>query len=527
MNAERTIRPPFPLRETPTPVACRQPQLQDLTFGQIMNSNRHLILRSKWAFAALLALGALVVYLNVPEMFAPYCLVAAASLVPVFFWQVSPRRGLPALPCFAAQQAAIYLMPMTQNNTTLAIFSPDLLFQSAVVVAIFFVLLLPGWKLGVSLARPGPSRWSLFSQNSSGTGALVLRFSLILISVGIAYDIVGKFGLFYALPQGAIPVLRATASAASVIGVFGGSFMIASSRTFGAGHVLFWCMFCMLIILTVSSFLLSAVTLLVVATGVGLSLGGGRVPLVFLLCMGGVLAFLNLGKFDMREKYWSEGSPQVGLADIPQIYAEWAGASLDKINTREGNEASLAGVQEDEGQSLLDRMNNLLNLAFVVHAQESVGIEPLWGETYALIPPLFIPRFLWPEKPWTHAGQIRLNLYFGRQKSVDDTEKVSVAWGCLPEAVGNFGPIGGAIFLGPILGLLLGMLEAWSAGKRLLSIEGLVCTGLFLQILLSFEMVASVFFTSTFQMLVVLIASGVIFRSLFSTQPASRRRSMR
>jgi len=528
MNAERTIRHRFPFGHADAPRAGTTPLLQDLTFGQIMHSNRRLLFRCTMAFAVLLAVGALAVSSKAPGLLDSYGLVAAASLVPLFFWQASFRGGLPALPCFVAQQAAIYLMPMTQNNTTLSIFSLDILFRSAVVVAVFLVLLLPGWKLGGAMVRQGPSRWPLFSPNASGTRTLVLRASLLLLSVGIAYEILAKMGVLALFPQGAIPVLRATTGAASVMGAFGGAFIIASSRNFGAGHVLYWSLLSTLLVLMASNFLLSNVTILIISAGIGLSLGAGRVPLIFLCCMGGALAFLNIGKFDMRGKYWRDDAPRIGLTDVPRIYEEWAEATFAKMTNRETNEAGLAGVQEDEGQSLLERMNNLFNLAFVIQAQESVGIEPLWGETYALIPPLFVPRILWPDKPWTQAGQKRLNVYFGRQQSEEDTEKVSIAWGFLPEAVGNFGPIGGAIFLGPVIGLLLGMLEAWSAGKRLLSIEGLVCTGVLLQILLSFEMVASVFMTATFQMLVALIAGGIIFRNIFASQQASvQRRSIR
>jgi hypothetical protein len=156
-------------------------------------------------------------------------------------------------------------------------------------------------------------------------------------------------------------------------------------------------------------------------------------------------------------------------------------------------------------------------MAFVVRALETQHLSPLYGATYILIPPLFVPRVLWPSKPRAHAGQDLLNIHFERQREVDIV-MTFIAWGLLPEAVGNFGIWMGAIFLGIVMGYLLGYLETWSMLKELLSVEGLMLLGFWLKLMVSYEMVSSVFLTSTFQMLVVIAVGGGMLRNIFGSR---------
>ena len=53
------------------------------------------------------------------------------------------------------------------------------------------------------------------------------------------------------------------------------------------------------------------------------------------------------------------------------------------------------------------------------------------------------------------------------------------------------------LFLGIVLGYLLGYLEAWSRLKELFSVEGLILIGVWLKLMVCYEMVSSVFLTST------------------------------
>lgn len=494
-----------------------------LTIGEIINRNKSIY----YQFIAGIAVVILLCLAFVAEMDAamiwPCTVISAAALVPLWFWSTQDKKGVPILPTFVVQQLLVYLMPILVQNASIQGYSSNVMNSSAMSVGLFFLVLPLGWKTGREMVTSHPSRWILNFQGRGGTGAMTLRIALIFLGFNVAFEVLSKLGMMGWIPTGLMPVVRATLAALAAFGAFLGGFVIANRRG-SRGKMWFWLVFYVLLLLTASGLLLSGVTLMVVAGGIGLGLGCARMPWIFMITVSAILSFLNVGKFEMRAKYWGENAVGTSLTGIPSLYAEWAQISFERLGNRRELESGSSNTVEVKGQSLLERMNNLQNMTFVVNAQQKLKAEPLWGKTYALIPPLFIPRFLWEDKPRTHEGQILLNLHYGRQCSVEDTEKTYIAWGLLPEAVGNFGTTGGPLFLGLVIGLLFGMLESWSARKRLFSIEGFVIIGLLMQTLVSFEMVASVFLTSTFQMILVLAVGASMFRMALAAEEPSRLR---
>lgn len=468
--------------------------------------------------------GAIALMFRRPEYALYFVGISFASVFPIVWWFTRRRRkGLPVLPLFVLQQAAVYLMPLFMENPTLERYSSGIIGTSAASLALFLLLLPAGWVMGFGAMHSRPSRWNMKVVGRDGGRAMGMGIALVFLSIGFVIDLLSFAGLLYkVLPldlQGLLPVIRTFSAAASTIGALAGGYVVALRG--GSSHtVYYWILFAGIAVLSISGVLISAATALVVASASGQVVGGRRVPWVFLTLTLGIVGFLNLGKFTMRERYWStmgskttETKEQVSLIDLPEFYVEWVAASMEKIWI--GQEVATnkrAIATEDEGASLLNRIDNFQNMAFVVNAQLGMLIRPLWGETYALIPPLFIPRIFWANKPRTHEGQIRLNLHYGRQGSIEDTSKTYIAWGLLPEAVGNFGIWLGPVILGPVLGFSFGLLEAWSRRKRVFSIEGLIAAGLALQVLVSFEMVASLLLTSTFQMVIAVALGGFALR---------------
>jgi len=333
------------------------------------------------------------------------------------------------------------------------------------------------------------------------------------------------------LPGGAanlMPVLTAFAGAASSLGAFFGGLSVAR-HPFRAGALVFWALLAANFFLTISGLLLYGACGIVFACAMGLGFGARRVPWVFLLVSILLVGFLNEGKSVMRGIYWDpeSGVSRASLSQLPEFYYEWSQASLYLYQlSASGNTQSSALASDVAGQSLVDRLDNFQNLTFIVDTFESGSSRPLYGKTYTLIPALLIPRFFWPDKPRTHEGQVMLNLNFGRQSSEEETFNTYIAWGLLPEAVGNFGCVGGACFLGLLAGFGCGLLETWSARKRVLSVEGLVAIALLLALAVSYEMVASVFVTATFQLLVAVIILGLLLRHWFlNSQPPGQGRS--
>jgi hypothetical protein len=228
------------------------------------------------------------------------------------------------------------------------------------------------------------------------------------------------------------------------------------------------------------------------------------------------LSFLNMGKTTMRERYWGAEGESITvptLGQLPAFYAEWSETCLDAILENRTSKKTGGNAQEtkaNSNQTLLDRIDNLQNLLFVIDAIETQHISALHGATYALIPPLLVPRVLVPNKPRSHEGQVLLNVHFGRQ-DINSTFSTYVAWGLLPEAYGNFGAYWGSLFLGALLGLSFAWIENLTARRLLFSTEGFLSLSLLMNFMNSFEMVSSVFVTSTFQSFMVIIGASLPF----------------
>lgn len=499
-------------------------KVEAITYGSIRKGTAPMLKRAAFGFIGLLIAGLIELSFRRPDYVGEYCMIALAAAIPLLAWNYGPGRGAPVLPALVVQQLIVFLMPLYVENASVGSYSSHVLDTSASSVMWFLLLLPVGWYLGLQAVRSHPSKWNIDLSGQHGASR-TMTLALTLMGAALAFEIGTKADWLKSLPPIILPVLKAVLTAASTLGAFLGGYSFKSGGRKAAGIVLYWCILAGLFLFKTSAFLLSPVTGLVLAAGVGIALGTRKIPWLFAATAGFALAFLNMGKFPMREKYWGPNGPgsALSLSNMPALYREWAEASLEKLAVRRESPQ----VEDKKGQSLLERMDNLQNLAFVVEAQTIRDVRTLGGETYSLIPPLLVPRFLWHDKPRTHEGQILLNLHFGRQQSIEQTETTYVAWGLLPEAVGNFGPLGGALFLGPIFGFFLGIVEQWSTRKRLFSVEGLAIAAFLLQLLVSFEMVASVFITATFQMLVAVAIGGTALRYFLGSSPEETARPAR
>jgi hypothetical protein len=260
---------------------------------------------------------------------------------------------------------------------------------------------------------------------------------------------------------------------------------------------LFWSAFVIQCVVSAGTLLLSSTIIYVGSVLIGLFWSSGRFPWRFTIITISILSFLNLGKHELRERYWNAETGEMtgySIQTLPSIYVDWFNTSSAMMfdTSNRDDEA------KDSRQSLAQRLNNLSNLLFVIDVMQSQHLDPLHGETYAIIPPLLVPRYFWPEKPRTHEGQVILNVHFGRQ-DLESTYKTYIAWGLIPEAYGNFGPFLGSAILGLAMGAFIGWVERFTQNKAVLSMEGFSLFALFLGLATSYEMVASVLVTSIFQ----------------------------
>lgn len=485
-----------------------------------------------WFAGVFIGVGAIYLGHVRSEFCLPFLVIALAGWAGLILWMCKGRLGIPVFPVLIAQQTFFYSFPLLFQNPSLEGQTVGVIRAAAWTMVLFLAVLSVGWWLGVRTVKTAPSRWNFCIGDQRSARQRVLTLALLFLSFAIAFHLAGISGvLFKWLPSsasGVFSVIRTFAGAAAAMGAFLGG-VVTAGRPANSGKVLFWVLVVSNFSLSISDLLISAASGLVISCAIGLGLGLRRIPWRFLMVAGLIVAFLNQGKFVLRERYWDRDSntTNVGLTGLPMLYREWVKESFVMLRSGAKNPEQSTEVAPDSGQSLFERVNNLQNLTFVVDALHRGDVEPLYGKTYAIIPGLLVPRILWPDKPRTHQGQVMLNLTFGRQATVEDTFRTFVAWGLLPEAVGNFGLVGGACFLGLIAGLGCGFLEVRSARKRLFSVEGVMAGALLIQIAISYEMVASVFVTATFQLLVAVVVGGFLIRFWFPdvTRPRQLQQS--
>lgn len=439
----------------------------------------------------------------------PFLIVALTSWLAFAAGAFGNTGGLPVFAVFMLQHGIVYGFPLAVSNKALEKYESNVILQSSIAYVLFVVTAIVGWQIGKSLLRSGSSKWILFEQDSVHlTNRFIARTGIALLVLSIIYQIslitnvywyiTGQYGLQL------FSIAQAISGACQVSGGFLGSY--ACSRL-PSHRIAFWGVWISLFTFLMATVLLSSATGLVIGTLGGLYLGTKRMAWIPAIGIFAVLGFLNVGKFDMRSKYWSDQhGMQVTLLQLPAFFVEWFTASAKKIASRSDEFAD----EKDKGQSLTDRILGFDNLAFATRALTNLGYEPMNGAGYAVLPKVFIPRILWKDKPRSHEGQVMLNLHFNRQRNAKATEKTYIAWGLLPEAIGNFGIWIGAIGFGLAAGLITGGIETWSTRKSLLSLEGVVACVLMIYAFISFEMAAGVLAGTLFQTGVVIVAGGFV-----------------
>ena len=465
------------------------------------------------ALAAVLV-PALMFFQNDPGYLAIFWM-GGSTILALGVWQTK-AVGIPLLPMMAVQHLATFGVPLLSHNEHLDRYSVSYRTQAGVEVGVFIVAMTLAWRFGMELFRTRETRcYALraFAKNDARTRILS---GVILILIATAYNVLDSLQLIGfilgVLPDGTYSIFTAIIKSITMAGYFMVAMSIGAQEAKPGIHLLFWSTLTLNALIMASGFLLSSVTNLFAAVVLGLFWSSGRLPLRFFLIATVALAFLHLGKFEMREHYWGERAQESftpTLQNLPGYYGEWIEASIRNLPGTGAGKSDVGPLKKDTA-SILDRVDNLQNLLFAINAIDGQSLPTLGGETYSLIPPLLIPRIFWPDKPRAHEGQVLLNVHFGRQ-DINSTFTTYVAWGLLPEAYGNFGTIWGGVILGIGLGVFFAWAEVFTATKPLLSLEGLVTFALFMELTVSFENVASVQITALFQSGVIIALACIPF----------------
>ncbi len=495
--------------------------------GELAVRVRRILKRFMILFIVLLGGTTLVLGFNGNPGATCFGLIGLGTFAILFIWQ-SHGIGLPIVPLIAIQHLIVYGLPILVRNEVITDYAPGQLVEAGFEVLIFSCCLAMSWRMAMQVFRPGKSvSYALPDfQKDSSNKLRTLGFSLI--TAGTLYQVLEQLDLlqpiFDLLPSGTMSLMVPLVTGANSCGFFLIALFVGARDLSAVSRLIFWALLALSCAISASGFLLSAATIMIGAVMIGLFWSTGKIPWRYLTVVIVLLAFFSISKFTMRGRYWSfdEGVRPVAttLLDMPRIYLEWTEASIDAITNPGTVEKPGSGKVDENHQSLFQRVNNLQNLLFAINAIQVTGIPPLGGASYAVIPPLFVPRIMWEDKPRSHEGQVMLNVHFGRQ-DLGSTFRTYVAWGLLPEAYGNYGAFWGSFILGCFLGISFAWLENYTTHKLLLSLEGFVCFTILLCMVNSFEMVASVLVTMIYQAIIpIIFASMPFLRRMTITRPS-------
>ena len=487
----------------------RYTQLSDLG-----NAVHNLFKRGIAISAVILLIGVAALYFSDNPGWLSLLMMGIGTLIAFKIWD-NKGIGLPILPVFALQHLIAFGTPIISQDEKISYYPPDYLLKAGFEVGLFLLVLSLMWRFGMEVFSPSPPLAYALNTFESDSSHSRIRIALILVISTTAYNVADALQashfLFDLLPSGTSSLVTAVIKAVTMSGYFLLAMLVSSREAPPSIRAVFWITMVLNLVISASGFLLSSATDITAAVTIGLFWGSRRIPWAFIITLVSILSFLHLGKFEMRERYWNADDEMTETAadGLPQRYEEWILASFNNLSI---NRPALTGFEREKPKtaSMIERVNNLQNLLFAIHAVDGKKIETLDGATYALIPPLLIPRILWPDKPRAHEGQVLLNVHFERQ-SAAATIRTYIAWGLLPEAYGNFGGVWGAVFLGAFLGIPFAWIENFTARKPLLSMEGLVTFACFIGLAVSFEMVASVLITSLFQTIIIIIMACAPF----------------
>jgi hypothetical protein len=490
-----------------------------IEIGELGSKARQAVRRYLIFVAIALMLETGFLYLSHRPGCGAFALVSVGCVFALGVWS-SDGVGLPLLPLMTFQSLLIYGIPIAAGHEVLVTYSAGMVLAAGTEVLIFNVAMALAWKVGIQLFQTAPSTCHALREFTRADGSGWSRLGLTMIFFATGYQVADSLGLTQslvsALPGGSYSIIEALVSVVSASGFFLMAMSVGGGGASPTTKFFFWALLLTNALVSATSLLLYTAGANLITVAIGFFWSNGRVPWKYLTVVLLGLSFFNTGKTTMRTRYWNEDNEltsAVRLSQIPAFYIEWANVSYDAIAENQTSDVSGPKGEPAHGNknlTLLDRIDNLQNLLFVVDAMETDHIAPLHGATYAVIPPLLIPRIFWPDKPRSHEGQVLLNVHFGRQ-DLNSTLITYVAWGLLPEAYGDFGPILGAICLGGALGLGFAWAEKFTARKLLLSTEGFLSLSLQMNLMNSFEMVASVLVTSTFQSFIVIVAASAPF----------------
>ncbi|HWA97898.1 MAG TPA: hypothetical protein VG713_05375 [Pirellulales bacterium] len=357
-------------------------------------------------------------------------LMAFLSVLPLFIWASQKEREPPAFQCFCAIHFPYYAYQILNSNSMYTGYPLATRLTTDAIVVVYLTVAICVYyhrKLNPEGAKPTP-----FLPYRIIPERTMTQFGFFLLFCWFGYTVAYRFGFLDFVNQ----MVRGSANIVHVVGT--GTGMISTwilfrqlgERTLTSGQsVLLGTVVGLTLTVSFASTTLVYGMCNLVVCLVAYTQARAKVPWLLIGAGIGLLAFLNLGKGDTRNTF-GNGST-LTISRIIDIYTYWIEASS---RTLFGNQV----VREQH--DVLSRSNLIYVLARAVN-QTPTTKPYLYGETYAIIPQLLVPRLIWSAKPNHHAATDRLGLYYGLTDR-SALRNTTVGIGPIAEAWANFGWFG-------------------------------------------------------------------------------------
>lgn len=452
--------------------------------------------RMLWLFfTVLLVVG--IVGIDSLGGFLAYLLICLAALWPTWLWVRLGEPGIPILPAVALMHLQYYALPILRENYGKYAYRPEDVLTAGLSTSLYLVVITIVWRIVVSRAKgQAPEEPELSLQHGREMVRLGVAglFFGVLFHVAIFHGMHSSLGSFYGVFRGIAFSLIAVSCFFSGLAWGGG---ILDNRKKKLCAMLLG----LIVVLSWTSLFLVLGVMWIATSVLGYFIASRRIPVFTLLLLVPLVYLLHAGKAEMRDHYWG-GNARVGsVLQIPSFYGEWFSSGVGAIAEGRG------------GQSVFDRAS-LLGMLLLAQADTPDRYDYLHGRTYAVLPALLVPRFIWPDKPVSQSTLNFLNIRYGLvQQDERGQISTSIGWGVIAEGYVNFGLFGIAL-IGSAMGLLIGIFSQWSKGKSPVSLPTLgavaamvTCINLeadftYLCVTLFQALIAAVIFYNVFNLLI-------------------------
>ncbi len=393
------------------------------------------------------ALGAGLIVAGSLGQFFSYCLVAGGALLAPWIWIRMGAPGIPTLPAVSALYFLYFALPILRANDDSQSFSSGDIIRAAATILTFLVAATITWRMclrQIQIRSAGPSADLANERQIAGFISLGLTLGIVFMAASVTGHL-GFLGSFLGLAR------SIAVTAASVASYFIGC-LRARGRLKGNSWLFATCGLAVLVVLAWSSlFLVGGLTFILSAT-LGYAITAKKIPWKIFAIALPVVAILHAGKAEMRRNNWFENTNYgnaIGLGEVPFRLLEWTRAGVVAMASGEAFQDVIARA------SLFDQLLQVQRLA-------PDDVPYLDGATYALLPSMLVPRFIFPDKLTSQSAMVMLNVHFGFQ-TTETANVTALGWGIVPEALANFG-YPGVIGAGLVFGLLCGLFSRWSSG---------------------------------------------------------------